>query len=291
MNMCPPKRPPLASRLALGSLLVATTLGISLVPILDAESAVRRALHVRRSSGTVTTVNGQWKRTQSGDRLTARGHGIITGYRSSANLSIDGGSGSISVAQNTHMKVQQLSVASAGGHVTVIDVPRGQARVRVRPFTNPSSRFELHTPSGVAAVRGTDFGVSVSEDGKTGVATLEGRVDASAQSVAVPVEAGMVSIIRPGETPSPAQPLDRELDIQWTLYEWRDNRLHIEGHINPANALLVAEEEISVNRAGYFKADLPLKKRTHRVIATVKNPMGETRDHRLFRWIAHDFDL
>lgn len=286
-----PKRPKLSGRLVLSSLLAVTTLGVSLSLTSEAESAVTRALHVRRSSGTVTTINGQWKRTQAGDRLTAAGHGIITGHRSSANLSIDGGSGSVSVAQNTRMTIQQLSVSSRGGHVTVLDVPRGQARVQVRPFSNPSSRLELHTPSGVAAVRGTVFGVSVSENGKMGIATLEGKVEASAQSVEVPVEPGMVSIIHPGETPTPAQPLDRTLDIEWKLFEWRGNRLYVEGKIDSANSLLVAANEIPVGRTGYFKADFPLSKRTHRVIAIVQNPMGETRNHRIFRWIAHDFDL
>ncbi|NEQ52362.1 MAG: FecR domain-containing protein [Leptolyngbya sp. SIO3F4] len=290
MKLCFSKSSKLSKRLALSSLLIGTTLGISFTPASDAESAARRSLNVRRFSGTVTTIAERRKRTQSGDRLTAAGHGLITSRHSSANLSIDGGSGSIAVAQNTQMTVRQLSVLSNGAHITVLDVPRGQARVQVRPFTNPSSRFELHTPSGVAGVRGTEFGVSVSEDGKTGIATLEGKVEASAQSVAVPVEAGMVSIIRPGETPTPAKPLDRELDIKWTLYEWRDNRLYVEGKINPANSLFVAKEEISINHAGQFKTDIPLRKRTHRVTATVRNPMGETRNHRLFRWISHDFD-
>ncbi|MEM9805424.1 MAG: FecR family protein [Cyanobacteria bacterium P01_D01_bin.56] len=277
------------ARLALGSLLTATTFSLALAPTLEAESAVRRALHVRRSSGVVTTLAGYRKRTQPGDRLTAVGHSIITGHRSSANLRIDGGSGSIAVAQNTQMTVERLSVLSNGAHVTVLDVPRGQARVQVRPFTNPSSRFELHTPSGVAAVRGTEFGVSVSEGGKMGVATLEGKVDASAQSVDVPVEAGMVSVIRPGETPTPAQPLDRTLDIRWELYEWRDNRLYVEGHVDSANLLFVAGTEMPIDRSGYFKADIPLQKRTHRVKASVQNPVGETRNHQLFRWLAHDF--
>ncbi|MEA5466182.1 FecR family protein [Leptothoe sp. PORK10 BA2] len=275
----------------LSSLLAVTTFGLSLASTFEAESAVRRALHVRRTSGTVTTVNGQQRRTQVGDQLTASGHGLITGHRSSANLAIDGGSGSVSVAQNTQMTIQQLSVSSRGGHVTVLDVPRGQARVQVPTFTNPSSRLELHTPSGVAAVRGTVFGVSVSENGKTGIATLEGKVEASAQSVKVPVAPGMVSIIHPGEAPTPARPLDRTLEIQWNLFEWRGNRLYVEGKIDSANSLLVAENEISVDRHGYFKSDFPLSKSTHRVIATVQNPMGETRDHRLFRWIVHDFDL
>ncbi len=283
-----PKQSSISSRLALGSLLATTTVGIALGSTIAVDSATQRALHIQRLSGRVTTLAGGRKNAQLGDRLTTAGHGIITGRRSSANLSIDGGSGSIAVAQNTRMTVQQLSVSSTGGYVTVLDVPRGQARVQVPPFTNPSSRLELHTPSGVTAVRGTTFGVSVSEEGKTSVATVEGKVDAIAQSVTVPVEAGMVSIIRPGETPTPAQPLDRELDIQWTAYEWRDNQLlHIEGKINPANALLVADEEITTDRTGYFKTDISLKKRTHLVIATVKNPMGETRHHRLFRWLAH----
>jgi hypothetical protein len=291
MKLCLPKQPKFSSRLVLSSVLAATTVGISLVSTLDAESATRRALHVRRFSGRVTTLVGGSKNTQVGDRLTTTGHGIITGRRSSANLAIDAGSSSVAVAQNTHLTVKRLSVLSDGAHVTILDVPRGQARVQVRPFTNPNSRLELHTPSGVAAVRGTIFGVSVSEEGKTGVATLEGKVEASAQSVVVPVEAGEVSIIRPGEPPTPAQPLDRDLDIQWTGYEWRDNQLYIEGRINPANTLLVADNEIPIDRTGRFKAEISLAKRTHRVIAIVKNPMEETRNHRLFRWLAHDFDL
>lgn len=288
MTLSLPKQFRFSNRLVFGTLLVATTIGISLTP--TAESSTRRALHLRRFSGQVTTLTGNRKQSQVGDRLTSTGHGLITGRRSSANLAIDGGSSFIAVAQNTRMTVQRLAVLSDGAHVTILDVPRGQARVQVRPFTNPNSRLELHTPSGVAAVRGTVFGVSVSEDGKTGVATLEGKVAASAQAVEVPVEAGMVSIIRPGEPPSPAQPLDRALDIQWTLYEWRENQLHIEGRINPANQLLVADTEVAIDRTGRFNADISVKNRTHRVIATVKNPMGETRNHRLFRWLAHDFD-
>lgn len=285
-----PKPTRFSKRLALTSLLTITTLVFSLVPVFNAESAAKRALHVRRTSGSVTTLTGSRKRTQPGDQLTAVGHGIITGRRSSASLSIDGGSGTIAVAQNTQMTVERLSVSPSGGHITLLDVPRGQARVQVRPFSNPSSRFELRTPSGVAAVRGTEFGVSVSANGSTNIATLEGKVEASAQSVEVPVEAAMVAMIRPGETPRPAKPLDRTLDIDWKLYEWRDKRLYLEGHVDPANLLFVANTEIPIDASGYFNTDIPLQKRTHLVKARVQNPVGETRNHKLFRWISHDFD-
>uniref|UniRef100_A0ACD5H295 FecR domain-containing protein n=1 Tax=Desertifilum tharense IPPAS B-1220 TaxID=1781255 RepID=A0ACD5H295_9CYAN len=50
----------------------------------------------------------------------------------------------------------------------------GQARFRVRRFNHPGSSLEIETPAGSSAVRGTEFGVSVHPDGKTGIATREG---------------------------------------------------------------------------------------------------------------------
>ncbi|MEM9978525.1 MAG: FecR family protein, partial [Cyanobacteria bacterium P01_D01_bin.2] len=165
---------------------------------------------------------------------------------------------------------------------------RGQARLQVRRFNNPNSRLELHTPSGVAAVRGTVFGVSVDEDGQTSVATLEGQVEASAQNVAVPVDAGMVSIIYPGEPPTSPQSLDRELDIQWQTYEWREDHFYMAGWIDPANTLMVMGDEISTTRTGYFAKKVFLADRSHRVMLTVQNAMGEARIYELLPWLSND---
>lgn len=70
-------------------------------------------------------------------------------------------------------------------------------------------------PSGIAAVRGTEFGVLVTDDGTTNIATLTGQVAAIAESVTVPVDAGQVSTLFPGEVPSSPAPLDRVLENQW----------------------------------------------------------------------------
>ena len=286
MNVCPIPQPTLFKRLA-GALVVATTLGIAAVPALQAQTT-GGWLQVQRVSGSVTTLIGRRKSTQVGDRLSAVGHGLVTGNRSSANLSLDEGIGSIAVAQNTQVRVEQLSVLSDGARVTVLDVPRGQARLQVRRFTNPNSRLELHTPSGVAAVRGTVFGVSVDEDGQTSVATLEGQVEASAQNVAVPVDAGMVSIIHPGEPPTSPQSLDRKLDIQWQTYEWRNDHFYVAGWIDRANTLMVMGDEIATTRTGYFAKKVFLADRSQQVMLTVQNPMGETRMHSLLPWLATD---
>ncbi|MEM1239432.1 MAG: FecR family protein [Cyanobacteria bacterium P01_H01_bin.26] len=286
MNVCPIPQQTLLKRLA-GSLVLATALGIAVVPALQAQTT-GGWLQVQRVSGRVTTLTGRRKNTQVGDRLSAVGHGLVTGNRSSANLSLDEGIGSIAVAQNTQVRVEQLSVLSDGARVTVLDVPRGQARLQVRRFNNPNSRLELHTPSGVAAVRGTVFGVSVDEDGQTSVATLEGQVEASAQNVAVPVDAGMVSIIYPGEPPTSPQSLDRKLDIQWQTYEWREDHFYMAGWIDPANTLMVMGDEISTTRTGYFAKKVFLADRSHRVMLTVQNAMGEARIYELLPWLSND---
>ncbi|MDV3350107.1 FecR family protein [Leptothoe sp. LEGE 181152] len=288
MNVRLMLRPKRLKQVILGSLVATTAISITLIPAWEAQSAAERWLRVERISGNVTTLAGGRKNAQIGDHLTAVGHGLITGNRSSAHLSADDGIGTIAVAQNTRLTIRQLAVLSDGSKTTVIDVPQGQARLQVRRFTHPNSRLELHTPSGVAAVRGTEFGVSVDDAGQTNVATLEGQVEASAQNVAVPVDAGMVSIIHPGEPPTPARSLDRKLDIQWELYEWRDDHFYMAGRIDAANTLLALGEALSVSRTGHFEQKLELSSRNQPVILTVQNAVGESRTHRMLPWLSND---
>ncbi|MBE7386199.1 MAG: FecR domain-containing protein [Leptolyngbya sp. SIO1E4] len=277
------------SRLTLGAMFVTTVIGIAYVPALQAQSA-GRWLEVRRLSGNVTTQVGSSRAARIGDRLSAAGHGLTTGRLSSANFTVDTGIGSLAVAQNTQMIVRQLATLSDGSRVTILDVPRGQVRIQARSFTHTNSRLELHTPSGVAAVRGTDFGIAVDEAGKTSVATLEGQVEVSAQSITVPVDAGEVSIIRPGEPPTSTRTLDRELDIQWQTQERRAHRLHISGRIDAANTLFLGAEELAVSRSGYFEGVVPLANRNRSVVFTVRNPLGESRTHRIRLWQLPDLD-
>ncbi|MEM1252649.1 MAG: FecR family protein [Cyanobacteria bacterium P01_H01_bin.21] len=283
--MLQPKR---LKQTILGALIATTAISVALIPILEAQSAAGRWLQIQRISGDVTTLAGPRKSAQVGDRLSAAGHGLITSNRSSAHLAVDDGIGTIAVAQNTRLAIRQLSVLSDGSKITVIDVPQGQARLQVRRFTHPNSRLELHTPSGVAAVRGTEFGVSVDDEGQTNVATLEGQVEAIAQDVAVPVDAGMVSIIHPGEPPTSTRSLDRKLDIQWDLYEWRDDHFYMAGRIDAANTLLAMGEELSVSRTGHFEQKLRLSDRSLPVVLTVQNAVGESRTHRLLPWLSND---
>ncbi len=271
------------NRRAFGALMAATSLGAVLKPQkLLGNTYSRRWLRVQRVSGDVTTFTGQTNRTRVGDYLTATGHGIITSSRSTAHLTIDDGIASVSVAQNTHMTIQQLSVLGDGARITVLDVSQGQARFQVRRFTNPNSRLELRTPSGVAAVRGTVFGISVNQQGQTNVAALEGQVEAGGQGVRVPVNANQVSIVYPGAAPTQTREVDRELDIQWQGYEWSNEAFYMAGYTDAANLLWVNDQEVSVNRAGYFEQSIPFDRQRRLVSITVQNPLGETRTHKAF---------
>lgn len=284
------QQPPRAlGRLALSSLLLAANLNIIGAAVFQAR-ATAAWLQVERLAGTVSIHTSGQRSARVGDRLSAVGQGMSTGSGSSANLSLDNGIGSVAVAQNTRMTIQRLSTLADGARVTILDVSRGQARLQVRSFSNPNSRLELHTPSGVAAVRGTEFGVAVAEDGKTSIATLEGQVEAISQGVDVPVDAGLASIIRPGEPPTPPLPLDRELEIQWRLQMRRGNQLIMAGQIDAANTLLFGEDEIAISRTGNFELDLPLSNRHRTLMLTVRNPMGESRIHRLHTWQLDDLD-
>ncbi|MEM8543551.1 MAG: FecR domain-containing protein [Cyanobacteria bacterium P01_H01_bin.119] len=257
----------------------ALVLGAGFLSISEAQ--VRgRWLEVRRTSGNVAYLRSGSRAARMGDRLESPGHGVNTGRSASAVLAIDNGIGTVTVAQNTRLSIARLDVLSNGASVTILNVPRGQARIRARTLTNPNSRLELHTPSGVAAVRGTEFGVSVSNTGKTSIGTLEGAVAASAQGELVEVEGGFASVIPPGQPPTPPRPLDRELVFELILLDDQGETVFIEGQVNPANTVFIGEQETPVSLAGTVRTTVSLGN-ADSIMLTVQNPLGESQDYRL----------
>ncbi|MEM6437976.1 MAG: FecR family protein [Cyanobacteria bacterium P01_D01_bin.115] len=275
-------------RAALGMLGVATLFGA--VTLSPSQAQTGRWLEVERLTGNVFVQQHQSRPAGLGDRLTQVGHSITTQSQASTSLALDTEIGSVAVAQNTHLKVERLDVLSNGGRVTVLEVTRGQARVQSRPFTNPNTLLEIWTPSGVAAVRGTDFGVAVDDEGKTTIATLEGSVEATAESVTVTVDEGLASVIRPGEPPTTPIALDRELAIEGLTQERRGNTLTVTGRVNPTNTVQVGDRDIEVSRSGYFEWQANSARRSRSVAFTVTTPLGEARRYRILPWQVPDLD-
>jgi hypothetical protein len=243
---------------------------------------VDRWLEVRQATGTVTYQQGRASRNAAvGTRLQAVGETIRTGQGASAVLAVDTGIGFVSISENTTVRVQSLRMTDSGGRITQLQVSGGQARLQVRRFTNRDSRLEIQTPAGVSGVRGTDFGVSVQPDGKTGVVTLEGGVVASAQGQSVAVGAGFQSLVIPGEPPLPAVPLrnDPGLDVRQLTAE-ANQTARIVGQVDPVNLVQIEDEILVLNRQGEFDVRVPLSA-SRRVEVSVTTPLGRRQSYEL----------
>jgi|GEM_PF-617045 len=243
-----------------------------------------RWLEVQQIRGSVTYVaGGQRRSARVGDRLQRPAQGISTAARSGSTLALDTDIGVVRVAENTSLRVREMNTLQNGGRVTLLTVDRGQARLQVRRFNNPGSRLEIETPSGVAAVRGTDFGVSVEPTGKTGIATVSGAVEASAQGVDVMVNPGFGTSIVPGEPPLPPRPIDRALSLDLNRVQRTSNRLLIRGQVDPLNTVLLNGESLTTNQDGEFVTRVRVRSNEYaagRILTlTVRNPLGSQRSH------------
>jgi hypothetical protein len=112
----------------------------------------------------------------------------------------------LSVGENSRVEVSEYvyhpedNVRSA-----VIKLLDGKLRALVaKAFKGPGSKFEIHTPTAVAAARGTYF-VVWSQEGASGIVNIgeTGRVDFTSQGKTVPVDPGHYSVALPGQPPMP----------------------------------------------------------------------------------------
>ncbi|AFY65998.1 FecR domain-containing protein [Geitlerinema sp. PCC 7407] len=264
------------------TLAAATVVGVPAGRSRELQVRPDRWLEVRQVVGQVTFLQrGQRLPGQVGQRLQQVGDGLQTGQRSRSVLAVDTGIGFIDVSENTALRVQEMRMAPDGGRVTRLQVSGGQARLRVRPFNRRGSRLEVETPAGLSGVRGTEFGVSVQPDGKTGVATLEGRVDASAEGATVAVGANLQTLIVPGEPPTPPVPLrdDPRLDLQQIESAQGGRAARIVGRLDPVNLLLIEDQPQVVPPDGQFSLEAPL--RNGRITAIVITPLGKRQTYEL----------
>ncbi len=152
-------------------------------------------------------------RTNVAQQATA-GTSIHLGDRlqtgSTASTSVEFADGSIvNVRQETTVVFDHLSAYSDTGMVdTRLRLTNGRVDVRAQPAVGPGTRFEIHTPAAVSAVRGTQYRTATRDkDRATWVEVLEGKVAATgkAKTRLVPAEYG-TKVVQ-GEPPLPPRPL------------------------------------------------------------------------------------
>ncbi len=246
---------------------------------------VYRGLSVRQLQGEVVVLRpGHSAPAAVGDRLDAVGDGLRTGTQSSAVMEVDTDVGFLDVSERTELRIRTLEMAADGGRITHLNVLRGQVRTRLRRFTNQGSRFEIETPAGISGVRGTEFGVSVQEDGKTGIATLTGAVDTSAAGETIAVPAGFQNLIWPGEPPTQPVPLRDDPGLaheRQVVFENNTRYVRLTGRVDPVNTVFVDGAPQTVDRQGEFRITRLATARL-RVEVVVITPLGRQETHEIY---------
>lgn len=268
-----------------GLVLTSIALGGFLTGIAQPPLNVRvdRWLEVKQVKGQVTynrvTLN---RPAKVGDLLTAIGDALITGNQSTALLFVDTGIGVVDVSENTRLIVQELSVAPDNGRITRLQITQGQARLKVRPFTHRGSQLEIRTPASSSGVRGTDFGVAIQPNGKTGLAVLAGGVESRARGQTRSVDGGFQNFTIPGEPPSIPTPLKNNTGLQYVVdrvIEGTSRKFRVRGQVDPVNYVEVNNVPVSTDRAGRFTSDLQEWSTIMAVQVLVRTPLGQEQTH------------
>ncbi len=124
-----------------------------------------------------------------------------------ARVSLDDGS-VLNVGSDSSLKVVKHD---AGAQQTDLEVTVGKIRSQAQKISQPNGKFEVHTPSGIAGVVGTDFYVAYENNMMT-VIVFDGVVKVcNLVGVCVDVKAGQLTTVRNGDSSGPATPSQANL--------------------------------------------------------------------------------
>jgi hypothetical protein len=271
------------------SAIFATAIIVAHPPIATPQTELKarfdRAFILKNLAGPVEIKPNQqsWRRAQANDQITTIGDQVKTGQRAKVELQLDLGIGAIQVAPSTLIQMRGISLNADQSRVSLFYMPYGSARIKLRRFTNPNSRFELETPAGVSGVRGTEFGIAIQPSGKTSLAVLDGRVNSSAQNQGVDVDAGFQNFTIPGEPPSSPVPLKDDPSLNYQLDKRivsSRRQLQFVGQVDPVNMVFVNGQPIDTDRQGQFKTPVPITNHP-KIQVIVQTPLGTEKTYDL----------
>jgi hypothetical protein len=237
-------------------------------------------LRVESVRGVVTF---QGRPIQQGECLQPVIGTWVTGENSSARLRLDNFRGSLEVNQVSEFEIEALADANVElfvrrgqvrfslGRLTrdlATELPGTAIAMKSLPFTldNPlltqdrtgESPFRVRTPTGVAGVRGTSFGVDVGPTGQTGIRTIAGTVSASGLGQEVLLGAGQFTVIGPGLAPIAPQQIPADSKFRLLVTQPRgSSRVLIQGQIDSPDILLLNGEPVVTNPDGSFSLLVP----------------------------------
>jgi hypothetical protein len=218
-------------------------------------------VRVDRAVGRVkiTRTNGAVDIAIKPGALIHLGDTLKTGPESSVAVVFADGS-ALTLYSDAEMRFDHLNAYGKTGMVdSRLHLGRGRLQTRIKPSTGPGSRFEIHTPSAITAVRGTAYRAAISPEGDASrFEVLEGDVVVTGADEQALVSAGFGTRVSLGEAPvkprkllpppqlSPVPEPIRALDWQlgWQAIEGAD-RYRVEISENRQLDVLLWEKLIS----------------------------------------------
>jgi len=197
-------RKKLLSILALTILVTSTLVGCSGAP---STASTLTVLSITEGDVFVMkTGTDTWTEAQAGMSLEV-GDTIKTGDGSGAQITFFDGS-TIELEAGTQIEITSLDSSADTGTTTITLMQTiGTTLSRVTKLLDPASSYNVETPSGVAAVRGSMMIVRIIfddpnyEDGTVLITCVEGDIWAIWQGVELQIPVGRTCIIRPGQPP------------------------------------------------------------------------------------------
>jgi hypothetical protein len=183
----------------LSILVVSVLMASTLVSCGSTESTLTILSITEGSVSVMKAGTGSWIEAQVGMSLEV-GDSIKTGDDSSAEITFFDGS-TMELQAGTEIEIASLGISTTGSTTITLEQTIGNTISRVTKILDPASRYEVETPTGVVAVRGSAMQVYVIEDGTTWAINLEGNIRAVAQGVEVQIPEGQQCIVRPGQPP------------------------------------------------------------------------------------------
>ncbi|HKQ35963.1 MAG TPA: FecR domain-containing protein [Nitrospiraceae bacterium] len=192
-------------------------LGLIAIPLTFGSSLAMGAENSKDGIGFYTAVLGQAGVTHPGENqiLPVKLHDevlfkdVIQTQGESRTKALFQDDSMLTVGENSRVEIDEyIYNPEKNVRQAVVKLMQGQVRALVnKVFKANGSRFEIHTPSAVAAARGTYFTVWV-EKGQSGIINIgeKGRVDFTSGGMTVAVDPGFFSIAHEGHAPSAPLP-------------------------------------------------------------------------------------
>jgi FecR protein len=147
--------------------------------------------------GSVTLTHPQAPAAAARFRDDVRFHDIIETQKDSRAKALFQDDSILTVGEHSRIEITEYVFnPHESTRSVIINLVGGKLRALVgKVFAEAGSRFEIHTPTAVAAARGTYFIVWLNDRGRTGVANIgeHGRVDFTSHGVTVMLQSGEFS--------------------------------------------------------------------------------------------------